>query len=225
MSLKIEAVAFDVIETLFSLEALRPRFRQAGLPEHALERWFAELLRDAFALEVSGVFKTFREIAREGLRRLNTATASGASPDKLENVIAGFAELDAHPDVRPALERLAQANIRLVTLTNGSADTTQLLKRADAEHLIERTISIDDVRHWKPSSDVYRFCAKNLALEPAQIALVAAHGWDVLGAQRVGMMAAYVERSSKPLPAWIEPGSVVVSTDLGQIADAFVMRG
>ncbi len=34
-------VAFDVIETLFSRESLRPRLGAIGLPAHSLEAWFA----------------------------------------------------------------------------------------------------------------------------------------------------------------------------------------
>lgn len=34
---RLRAVAFDVLETLFSLEPLRPRLVAAGLPREALE--------------------------------------------------------------------------------------------------------------------------------------------------------------------------------------------
>ena len=50
MSPRPHVVAFDVIETLFSLEPLRARFEQAQLPPDALELWFAKTLRDGFAL-------------------------------------------------------------------------------------------------------------------------------------------------------------------------------
>lgn len=45
-----DAIAFDAVETLFSLKSLRPRIELAGLAGHALETWFAQMLRDAFAL-------------------------------------------------------------------------------------------------------------------------------------------------------------------------------
>jgi hypothetical protein len=47
------AVAFDIIETVFSLGHLRSRLDAAGVPGQALEVWFAQTLRDAFALDAT----------------------------------------------------------------------------------------------------------------------------------------------------------------------------
>ena len=59
MSLRPSVIAFDVIETVFSLETLRGRFEVVGLPGTALETWFAQTLRDAFALDATGAFVSF----------------------------------------------------------------------------------------------------------------------------------------------------------------------
>lgn len=42
-------VAFEMIGTVFSLDALSARFEVAGLLGATLEVWFARILRDAFA--------------------------------------------------------------------------------------------------------------------------------------------------------------------------------
>ena len=60
-------VAFDVIETLFALEALRTRLEKAGLTGNALEWWFARTLRDGFALAATGDFQPFARVAEEAL--------------------------------------------------------------------------------------------------------------------------------------------------------------
>ena len=62
MPTKPEVVAFDMIETVFSLEIMRERLVSLGLPASALEAWFAAGLRDAFALE-------HRTITRTHIRR------------------------------------------------------------------------------------------------------------------------------------------------------------
>src|SRR4051794_41853990 len=41
MPTKPKVVAFDIIETVFSLESLQDRLVALGLPETALEAWFA----------------------------------------------------------------------------------------------------------------------------------------------------------------------------------------
>ena len=91
-------VAFDIIETVFSLENLRRQLEATGLPRQALEAWFAQMLRDAFALEVTAVYKSFREVAAATLT--NVLVRAGISPEsaKIDRVLAGFSELSPHPD-------------------------------------------------------------------------------------------------------------------------------
>jgi 2-haloacid dehalogenase len=190
-----EVIALDVIETLFSLEPLGARFKQAGLPEAAMHLFFAQMLRDSFALEASRVYKPFREIAAGSLAVV--MATNGVSPDqpKLESVLAGFAELPAHPDVAAGLERLHRSGVRLITLTNGGAENTKkLLARSGLERFIERAVSIDEVRHWKPNREVYLHAARVSGVAPERMTLVAAHAWDVHGAKQAGLRAAWVKR-------------------------------
>src|SRR3981189_2402310 len=118
-------VAFDIIETVFSLEHLRSRLDAAGVPGQALEVWFAQTLRDAFALDATDGFKPFREVAAAPLA--NVFVRSGVSPEsvKIDEVLDGFTALSAHPDAITAFRRLCDAKIRIVALTNGSPQVTQ----------------------------------------------------------------------------------------------------
>lgn len=195
------AVAFDVLGTLFSLEALRPRLQSAGLPSASLELWFAQTLRDAMALDATGVFMTFREVAAAALAGVFAGHDHAADSVALGQVLDGFAELEAQPDAAHALEDLHCAGVRVVTLSNGSAESTRkLLKRAGLERFVEKILSIEDVRHWKPRREVYLHAATALALEPSAVALVAAHAWDIHGARRAGLAGVYVARG-QPFPA------------------------
>jgi hypothetical protein len=61
----IEAVAFDVNETLFSLDRLGPAFTDVGLDPGLVPLWFARLLRDGFALTAIGGYRPFADLAAE----------------------------------------------------------------------------------------------------------------------------------------------------------------
>jgi len=63
-----QGVAFDVIETFFSLDAVNARFEDAGLSSPALDLWLATGLRDAFALAVSEAYAPFRDVLYRGSR-------------------------------------------------------------------------------------------------------------------------------------------------------------
>ena len=98
----------------------------------------------------------------------------------------------------PALELLRDANVRIAALTNGGAETTRkLFESAGLENFVEHYISIDEIKHWKPSRQVYLHAAKTLNVDPAQLALIAAHDWDIHGANKVGLITGFVARKGQ----------------------------
>ena len=188
-------IAFDVIETLFSLEPLAMRMKAGGLRASALGLFFAQMLRDAFALEASGVYKPFPEIASANLAIMLATHGQAAGKAAVDNIMGAFAELSAHADVRPAFERVRAAGVRIITVSNGGAQNTKnLLARAGLQDFVERVVSIDEVKRWKPNRAVYLHAAQAAGVEPGKLALVAAHAWDVHGAKQAGLVAAWVKR-------------------------------
>ncbi len=191
-------VAFDVVGTLFSLDPVAARLTDAGLPEGALGEWFARFLRDAMALDAAGIYVPFREVATATLEAMLVEQGQAASRATIDSVLRAFAELPAHPDVRPAFQRLKDAGVRIVTLSNGGATATRgLLVRSKVNDFVERIFSIDDVKHRKPRREVYLHAATVMGLPPQEIALVAAHAWDILGASRAGLLTGWVARKEK----------------------------
>lgn len=208
-----QVVAFDVIETLFSLAPMRARFQRLGLPAEALELWFARLLRNAFALDASGTFKPFGEVAHATLNVMLSEHRLTPSAEAVQQVFEGLAELPAHPDVATAFQWLHEFGIRIVALTNGNADNTRkLLERADLIGIVERIISIDEIRRWKPTRDVYLHAAKVVDVAPGQLALVAAHAWDVHGASQAGLTTGWVSRLEKQYLPGMNPPDVTGDT-------------
>jgi 2-haloacid dehalogenase len=191
-------VAFDVVGTLFSLEPLSVRLREAGFPESALAEWFSRFLHAAVALDVAEVYAPFREVAIGTLEVMATEKALASAKSVAEKIVQATSELPAHPDAGPAFQRLRAAGIRIVALTNGSAQTTEhLLKQAALEGFVERIVSIDEVRHWKPRADVYLHAASVAGVPPARMCLVAAHAWDILGARHAGFLTGWVARKER----------------------------
>ena len=221
---RVEAIAFDVIETLFGIEPLEQRLRSAGLPSGTLKPFFAALLRDAFALEAAGTPKPFQEIARSGLEVL--MASDGLEPDQaaVTKVLQGFTELRAHDDVRPALETVRAAGVRIVTLSNGSAaNTHKLLDSAGAEDFVEKVISVEETGHWKPHAEVYLHAARQCGVEPSRMALVAAHAWDTHGAKRAGLVTAWVQRQDKRYMSAMEKPDVT-GTSLTEVVAALLLK-
>jgi 2-haloacid dehalogenase len=208
-------VAFDVIETLMSLEPLRARLTQAEQPPHLLEAWYTRTLRDGMALSATGDYVPFLDVAEAALRAL---TGYSISDGQVAQIMAGFTELPAFGDAVPAITRLADAGVRVACLTNGSAyQTSSFVNRSGLGPLVDRVICAGDVFRWKPSGVVYLYAAELLGVPAERMALVAAHDWDCHGAKRAGLITGWVSRKAGGFGAPFAPPDVV-GEDLTEVA-------
>lgn len=223
MSPTPELVVLDVNETLSDLQPLRQRFTDSGAPGHLLETWFASTLRDGFALAAAGRAQPFPVVGAGVLRGVLTGLdLSRSMSDAVQHVLDGFPLLDLHPDVPAGLRLLAGANVRVVTLTNGSLSQSEaLLERAGAADLVERRLSVDDAGRWKPHPDAYRYAAATCGVPLERCAMVAVHPWDLLGADAVGMTTAWIDRTGNPWPDAFPPPHAV-GPDLPAVARALL---
>lgn len=206
MRLRPQVVAFDIIETVFSLDLLRERLTAVGLPGHALETWFAASLRDAFALAAVDQFKPFREVLEGTLSEMFTRYGSGATSGEKKTILDGFGELNPHPDAAEAFRILTGAGVRIFALSNGAAaSTTKLLRNAGLDGSVEKVLSVDDVKLSKPRREVYRHAVSVAGVEPGRMVLVAVHPWDVNGAKAAGLLGGFVARGQAFPPTMAEP--------------------
>ncbi|TQN40914.1 2-haloacid dehalogenase [Blastococcus colisei] len=199
-----EVVAFDVNETLLDLAPVRATLVEAGQPETLLPTVFARTLLTGFAAAASGTWCRFRDAFDSALAQDSELDAGARG-----RVIEAFGELAPHPDVEPALRRLVEVGLRVVTLTHGSPGVAEAgLARGGITPLVQRSLSSEAIRAWKPAREVYLWAAGTCGVAPDRMALVAAHGWDVLGAQRAGLTGAWFPRSERVYPAVYEPAHI-----------------
>jgi 2-haloacid dehalogenase len=215
--LRPTVVAFDVNETLLDLAPVRAALVEAGEPDTLLPTVFARTLLTGFAAAAAGSWVRFRDAFDAAL-----AQESDLGPDERAGVLDAFAELSPHPDVEPALRRLVEAGIRIVTLTHGSPGVAEAgLERGGITPLVERSLSSEAIRAWKPAREVYLWATGTCGVAPERMALIAAHGWDVLGAQRAGLTGAWFPRSERVYPAVYERPHVTAA-DLGGVVGALL---
>jgi 2-haloacid dehalogenase len=197
-----EVVAFDVNETLLDLAPVAATLVELGQPEHLLPAVFGRTLLTGVAGTVTGTWFPFRAAFDAALAQVTELSAADRA-----RVADAFQELVPHPDVEPALRRLTEARVRAVTLTHGSPGVAEAaLERGGVAALVERSLSSESIRAWKPAREVYLWAAGTCGVAPDRLALVAAHGWDVQGAQRAGLTGAWFPRGERTYPAvYVEP--------------------
>ena len=215
MSRRPAVVAFDMIETLMSLEPLRGRLTEIGQPPYLLEAWYTRTLRDGLALSATGDYVAFTDVADAALRAVTNYTVSD---EQVTHVMAGFDDLPAFPDALPAITSLTEAGLRTACLTNGPAHlASAFVNRAGLGSLVDRVISVGEVYRWKPARVVYLYAAEVMDAPPERMALVAAHDWDCHGAKRAGLITGWVSRKSGGYGGPFAPPDVV-GEDLTEVA-------
>jgi 2-haloacid dehalogenase len=216
---KPQAVAFDVMETLISLEPLGERLTEVGLPAGAVQAWFPRTLLYGLGLSVVGDYIPFPVAAAESLRAVSRHTLSD---DQVAHVLAGIGELPAHPDVAGCMKTLAEGGVRMICLTNGSAEITRgFLDRNGLSDYIESIAVTAEVGTWKPPAAVYHHGCARLGLMPHQVALVAVHAWDCHGAKKAGLMAGWCARAEGKYGDIFIPADVMAG-DLIEVAEGLL---
>ena len=224
MLIRPKAVAFDIIGTVFSMEPMRPALVAMGLPPLALDFLYTAGLRDTFALAATGTFAPFQSVLSGCLDEVLAMHGLTAPSEGKRAVLDMMKALPAHEDAKAAFQRLSDAGIRVFALSNGAAATTQgLLRAAGMEGLVERVLSVEEVKLSKPRAEVYRHATLAAALAPGEMALIATHPWDLHGARIAGLMTGYVARGVPYSPALEAPD--LTGETLLEVASAMVRLG
>jgi 2-haloacid dehalogenase len=202
--------------TLFDRSAPGERLVALGAPPLLLELWFARLLHAAATVTLIDAYRPFPDLATDTLESL--LVQHGLDPARAEDVVAELGKLDPYPEAERALARIDGAGLPVVALTNGTEENTlALLGRSGLDRYVERVISTDAVGAFKPHPAIYRHAVEELDAAPAEVVLIAAHGWDVAGARANGLSAVWVSRLERrwPLPPPVPP----IGADLEDAAE------
>ncbi|WP_199433491.1 haloacid dehalogenase type II [Qaidamihabitans albus] len=114
-------------------------------------------------------------------------------------LVQAWHRLPAWPDAVDGLARL-RGRYTVAALSNGGfALLTNLVKAAGLP--FDCVVSAELARTYKPDARVYRTAAALLDVAPAEVLMVAAHGWDIDGARDAGLRTAFLERPQEKGPA------------------------
>jgi 2-haloacid dehalogenase len=221
VSARNTVLVFDVADTLVNIQALAPLFARIFGDEKVADEWFGQSILYAETATVTGNYIPFGSISQGVLRMLGKVHGAVVKPTDVEELGRRLRTLPPHPDVPKGLDLLKQVGFRMVTLTNTPASGSDgPLQNAGLGRYFERHFSAEAVSRFKPAVETYRMVAAQLGLSTAALCMVAAHPWDLIGAQTAGCSAALIARcgvavfrvqSSVPTPD-------VIASDLVDLA-------
>ncbi|MDX1544271.1 MAG: haloacid dehalogenase type II [Christiangramia sp.] len=195
-----EVIIFDVNETLLDLEPLKKRINSALKNEQASDTWFAQLLHYSLVETVKGTYNDFSEIAAAVFKMNAEKHDLFFTESEIKEILSPVSALKPYEDVVPALKKLKSEGIQLVAFSNGKPEVLQdQLEFAEIDHFFSRILSVEACKKYKPHPKAYKYALKEMNCSASDAMMVAAHGWDIAGAQEVGMRTAFVERPGKNL--------------------------
>ena len=200
---KLKLAIFDVNQTIFNLNEVKKRFKEKKINPLLVDQWFINTLKEGFASSTPEKFLSFSKIAKEELKKL--IIYKKKNPQILKFLFDGFKNLKANHDIKDSFKILKKRNIKIATLTNGpKKNSINLLKKNKLIELVNYQFSIEDIKIWKPNPEPYLFVSDKLKYNPNEIIMVAAHGWDINGAKKVGMKTGYIKSYEKKLSSYYD---------------------
>ena len=203
----IRAVTLDLDDTLWPIAPVMAR------AEQALDDWLAANcppvraafpipvmrdLRERIWLEHPHLAHDFTELRKLSLR--HAFCASGQDEGLAESAFAAFFDarnqVELYDDVADTLHTLG-SRFTLASISNGNAD----LERIGLARHFHATIHARAIGAAKPDPIIFQAAARALDVAPAEVAHVGDDPeLDVLGAQRAGMLAVWLNRGGASWP-------------------------
>lgn len=193
-----ELLIFDVNETMLDMSLLKAAITKAMENDCAFDIWFPTLLHYSLVETITGNYNNFSDIALAVLKMTAGKLNKEIEEDRLKEILTKVKELPAYPDVSRALPKLKAAGFKMVALTNGKSDVAEAqLEFAKIDQFFDEIFSVEEVKAYKPAAETYNYVLRKMEVPASGAMMIAAHGWDLVGAHRACLQTAFVQRPGK----------------------------
>jgi len=192
----IKACVFDAYGTLFDVHAPAAALAAelGGRGAAISAEWRAKQLEYTWLRSLMGHYVDFAQVTADALDFvLDAHRLSGSSVR--DRLLSLYTSLAAYGDAATCLQSLKAAGARTGILSNGSPSMlAAAVTSGKLGTLLDYILSVDTVRIYKPSPEVYKLAPNAFGVEPGQIAFVSANSWDCAGAAAFGFRVIHVNR-------------------------------
>jgi len=192
------AFVFDAYGTLFDVHSVQQRCDSfwPGKGPQLSQLWRAKQLEYTWQRSLMRRYEPFSRVTREALEYACEALGLALDTQRAETLMAEYLRLALYPDVREAVAKLK--GHKLAILTNGSPDMIDPLV-AQSGLSFDAVLSVDALRVYKPSPEVYQLAVDRLGVAASQVGFVSSNCWDALGAKSFGFEVNWINRAGAPV--------------------------
>lgn len=217
------AVLFDAYGTLFDVYCVALRAEQLfpGHGERLSLLWREKQIDYTRLLTLSGRYKPFWDVTRDGLRYAAARLALPLDKKSEDQLMNEYRHLSAFPENRDVLLELKRRGLVAGVLSNGDPKMLAVaIKSAGFDELLVHVLSVDAVKRFKTDSAAYALGPKATGLAAQEILFVSSNCWDAIGATWFGYTTLWVNRSGLPLEQ-LDTSPTRIGTSLRDVLNFF----
>lgn len=191
-------ILFDVYGTLLDVHGVA-LLADSFFPGHGAELsrlWRDRQLQYTWLRSLGDHYADFEAVTADALDQAAAQLALPLTPDRRVALLDAYLSLPAFADAEAALAALRARGITLAVLSNGTPGMLEpALQAAGLRSFLDRVISVDAVRRYKPAREAYALGLQAFGGLPADILFVSSNGWDVAGAAWFGYGTFWINRA------------------------------
>jgi 2-haloacid dehalogenase len=192
-------MTFDCYDTLVECPISEVSLDIIGARVASIDRarFIADFDKLRYDTTTHGPYQPYRDVLRGTLRQIMERYGLPYREEDGDALVAAVPTWGPYPEVPPALEKLRAAGIKVAIITN-SDDDIMTRNVANIGVPIDRVITAEQARAYKPSPVIFAYTLQELGCEPADILHVAqGFEYDIVPAHGLGWERVWINRYGK----------------------------
>jgi 2-haloacid dehalogenase len=214
-------ILMDVYGTIIDMSEMEKRVNVLLNSKRGYAIWFELFMGYCFVDNCTGQFNDFVTIGKATLQMAAKKLNVLLNDEERNDILELLKHLPIRVEVQEGLSRLRDLGFRIAALTNAPGKIVkERMERTGLISYFDEVLSAEQVRKYKPCSEVYLWAVQKFEVEPGQALLVSSHGWDIAGASSAQLQTAYVQQNREliypltPKPNYITTGLLDLSYQL-----------
>ncbi len=191
-----KAVIFDAYGTLFDVNSAAEKCKDkiGEKWESFANFWRITQLEYTWLRSLMKRHKDFLKVTEDSLEK--SMKIFNINKNMKKELLDLYKVLSPYPEVKKVLEQLKEKKYKLAILSNGTPELlNDLVKNNNLVNLFDDLFSVEEVKIYKPHSNVYDLPLKKYNIKSDEITFLSANTWDVAGGGNHGYNSIWVNRN------------------------------
>ena len=194
----IKAIIFDAYGTLFDVNSAAEKCKaKIGINKWDIfsNYWRTTQLEYTWLRTLMNRHEDFWKITEDSLDK--SMAVFDIDPLMRSELLDLYKVLSTFPEVNDALNKLKEKNYKLAILSNGTpALLNELVKSNNLDNIFNDIFSIEEVKVYKPHSNVYNIPVEKYQIQKEEVAYLSANTFDVSASGNYGFNPVWVNRNN-----------------------------